>query len=173
MQKTAAQSKLTPAQRYYRKHRAEIIEKIKGRHRKGGPDYEKHLKAQREYYWRHRNEVVERRKEFYRKNAARMSRNAAVFKGHVRRATRAYLGNKCACCGETEQEFLSVDHVRNNGAKHRREKGREAWMWEVWKAIKEKRIVTEYQLMCFNCNFSKHFGKGVCAHKRRAAKEAE
>lgn len=170
MKKTA---ELTPAQRYYRKNRAGHIEVVMASHRKGNPGYEKHLKAQREYYWRHRDERIAYTQDFYRKNARRLSRKNAAFKGHVRRTVRAYLGNKCVCCGETEQEFLSVDHVRNNGAKHRREKGREAWMWEVWKAIKDKRIVTEYALMCFNCNFSKHFGKGVCAHKRRTVKEAQ
>jgi len=171
--KTAEQAKLTTAQRTYRKHRRRHIEVVMASHRKGAPGYEKHLKAQKLYYERHRDERVEYARDFYRKNAKRLSRNTAAFKGHVRRTVRAYLGNKCVCCGVMEQEFLSVDHVRNNGAKHRREKGREAWMWEVWKAIKEKRIVTDYQLMCFNCNFSKHFGKGVCVHKRRAAKEAK
>jgi hypothetical protein len=33
-----------------------------------------------------------------------------------------YNGNppRCACCGETEERFLTIDHINNDGAEHRR-----------------------------------------------------
>ena len=33
----------------------------------------------------------------------------------------SFYGNKCNCCGETEIKFLSLDHINNDGAKHRKE----------------------------------------------------
>ena len=33
----------------------------------------------------------------------------------------AYYGGKCACCGESAFEFLTIDHINNNGSMHRKE----------------------------------------------------
>lgn len=35
-------------------------------------------------------------------------------------ALQAY-GGKCACCGESNVEFLAIDHINGNGNKHRAE----------------------------------------------------
>jgi len=35
----------------------------------------------------------------------------------------AYGGFKCVCCGETEPRFLQLDHINDDGAKHRKEVG--------------------------------------------------
>jgi hypothetical protein len=35
-------------------------------------------------------------------------------------AYKAYGGFRCACCGEAEPLFLSLDHVNNDGAAHRK-----------------------------------------------------
>ncbi len=34
-----------------------------------------------------------------------------------------HYGKKCACCGESIYEFLTIDHINNDGAKHKRERG--------------------------------------------------
>ena len=47
----------------------------------------------------------------------RTKRAQAVCKEQV---YEAYGGYKCACCGETEPMFLSIDHIDNNGAEERR-----------------------------------------------------
>ena len=38
-------------------------------------------------------------------------------------AIMAYGGYECACCGEAEPLYLSIDHVNNDGAQHRKELG--------------------------------------------------
>src|SRR3990167_1413451 len=30
------------------------------------------------------------------------------------------LGGKCACCGEATPEFMTIDHIHNDGASHRK-----------------------------------------------------
>src|ERR1019366_4483037 len=35
----------------------------------------------------------------------------------------AAYGGKCACCGETERIFLTIDHIGGGGAEHRRQFG--------------------------------------------------
>lgn len=75
-----------------------------------------------------------------------------------------YYGGRCVCCGETEIEFLAIDHINNDGAAHRRTQnlsGGHMYIWLIKNSFPEG-----FQLLCHNCNFSKHFGNGVCVHKR-------
>lgn len=80
-----------------------------------------------------------------------------------------YGGRRCACCGETELTFLSIDHVNNDGAAHRRALGYKGngrgggsrtMLW-----LKTNGFPPGFQVLCFNCNHSKHVNNGTCAHK--------
>ena len=72
-------------------------------------------------------------------------------------------GGKCNCCGEAEQQFLQIDHINNDGYKHRREilKGRPIYEWLKMMGFPKD----EFQLLCANCNYSKRLNNGVCIHK--------
>ena len=75
----------------------------------------------------------------------------------------AYGGFLCACCGETEPKFLSIDHVDNNGAEHRKkigEGGDRLLRWLVANQFPEG-----FQILCANCNQGKKINKGICPHK--------
>ncbi len=79
-------------------------------------------------------------------------------------AFNAYGGPTCRCCGETEFAFLQIDHVRNDGAAHRRVYPSRIYYW-----LKNNNYPKGFQVLCANCNFAKGFF-GVCPHKRRIAK---
>jgi hypothetical protein len=74
---------------------------------------------------------------------------------------------KCACCGESEQDFLVIDHINGRGNEHRRTifgqiaaGGYRMHRWLVKEGFPEG-----FQLLCANCNTSK--GKhGECVHKK-------
>lgn len=72
-----------------------------------------------------------------------------------------YGGARCACCGETELEFLSIDHVMNDGAEHRKRVIAASLLgWLI-----RNRFPAGFQVLCMNCNFAK--GKlGYCPHAR-------
>ena len=38
----------------------------------------------------------------------------------TRQEVMAHYGNKCACCGETAQAFLTLDHTNGGGRQHRK-----------------------------------------------------
>lgn len=82
------------------------------------------------------------------------------------RVYQAY-GNKCKCCGESEQCFLTLDHVNNDGANHRRSLG---WTYKhgaravFYKWVIDNQFPAMIQLLCMNCNFGKTRNKGVCPH---------
>jgi len=75
---------------------------------------------------------------------------------------KAY-GGKCACCGESIPEFLTIDHIANDGNKHR-EKDKTMQGGGLYRWLKKNNYPKDnYQLLCCNCNFAKgHFGG--CPH---------
>ncbi len=76
----------------------------------------------------------------------------------------AYGGYKCACCGETEPSFLSIDHINNDGAKHKRENrlhtGEQMYRWLVRNDFPDG-----FQVLCMNCQWGKRNNSGICPHK--------
>lgn len=69
-------------------------------------------------------------------------------------------GGQCACCGEANHYFLTIDHVNNDGAEHRRKAGGHAKTFdEIYKTPYNPR----FQLLCHNCNSAKG-NYGSCPH---------
>lgn len=78
-----------------------------------------------------------------------------------RQAMLAY-GGRCSCCGEDELIFLTIDHLDNSGAEHRRILGRGGARLYQW--LKARGYPEGFQVLCFNCNFAK--SNGGCPHAR-------
>ncbi len=77
----------------------------------------------------------------------------------------ALFGNVCTCCSEKRTECLSLDHVEEDGSRLR-EEGIHATGYNLYRRILNGTVSADgLQLMCFNCNFSKHIG-GCCIHRR-------
>ena len=73
----------------------------------------------------------------------------------------SHFGVKCACCGEQNILFLTLDHVNGVLSGYRNGKNKEQIYRDV---IKDNYDPTKYQLLCMNCNFAKgQFGE--CPHK--------
>ena len=68
---------------------------------------------------------------------------------------------QCACCGESEEDFLTLDHINGGGSKQKRElRGGSTRLMQI---LKKEKYPTGYQVLCMNCNLSK--GKhGSCIH---------
>ena len=77
----------------------------------------------------------------------------------------AYGGFVCACCGETEPKFLSIDHINNNGAEQRRNRdyGSSGTAFYLW--LRKNAFPEGYQVLCMNCQVGKHRNGGVCPHQ--------
>lgn len=76
------------------------------------------------------------------------------------------IGKVCACCGESRFEFLSIDHVNNDGYKHRKETSSR----NLYYMLSRPDYKSEYalQTLCFNCNFAKRYNGGICPHQERS-----
>jgi hypothetical protein len=129
--------------------------------------YEKHKEAQllaaREY--RQRAPIKDRssyNRALYIEQREQRALSRIILKTEVYNA----LGNVCACCGEAEVEFLTIDHVNNDGGGKRSESGRRLTGNSVYLEVKRSGFdKTRFQILCMNCNWAK--GRhGKCPHKK-------
>jgi len=72
-------------------------------------------------------------------------------------------GNKCVCCGEGEIDFLAIDHINNDGHKDRQD-GHSGGI-SFYRRIIKNGFPSDLQILCHNCNWSKHVNNGKCIHQ--------
>ncbi len=69
-----------------------------------------------------------------------------------------HYGGKCAFCGDANINHLSIDHMNNDGAKHRKEKGfnnsRKIYTW-----LRKNNYPDGFQVLCHTHNLEKGFYK--------------
>ena len=122
----------------------------------------------RAYYLKHYDENKKRYRshaETWRKENPEKSRaiNRRA-RAKLRRTVIQAYGGKCACCGIDDWRFLSIDHVGNDGATHRKDPRFTSARIYRW-LKKNKYPKDNFQVLCYNCNLAKaHFG-GVCPHQ--------
>lgn len=77
-------------------------------------------------------------------------------------------GGMCTCCGETGLEFLTLEHVHNDGKAHRDAIG--GLGIKVWSDLKKRGWPKDdYTILCWNCNCAKKYGK-FCMHNKEKYK---
>lgn len=98
-----------------------------------------------------------------RRSPIRLEKNARWRAALKREVFEAYGGFSCSCCGEKERKFLCLDHVKNDGAKHRKKIGEGGDRILRW--LKKNGFPKGFQVICANCNQGKHLNGGVCPHR--------
>lgn len=122
--------------------------------------------SQRRYRERHPEQVRESVRRSYHKNKEKYKpkKKASEHKRYleVRKKVLTYYGGnppRCACCGETQDEFLTIDHISGGGTKHRKRIRRPFYRW-----LLENNFPEGYRVLCMNCNHS--LGQyGYCPHQ--------
>jgi len=179
---------------YRQKHREEIKEYLKQYYQR--PEIKKHIKEykkeyQKEYYQRPevrererahdriRDKLPKRREQKNKGNKKYCEKPEVQLKNKIYRKERwaklklivltYYGGNppKCACCNESRIEFLTIDHVNNDGKKHRKQigspTGGKFYRWLVQHNFPNNPLL---QVLCFNCNYGKRVNGGICPHEK-------
>lgn len=103
--------------------------------------------------------------------ASRRKRHSEKIKAEV---YLAYGGARCACCGESELSFLTLDHIHNDGAEWRRKtfrrnKGRGGVSTYHW--CKRNNFPPIFQVLCWNCQWGKVLNGGVCPHQKETCND--
>lgn len=79
-------------------------------------------------------------------------------------------GGQCACCGETNPLFLSLDHIARDGAEHRKRyagqnsRSRAGNGARVMRDAIRQPDKTRFRILCFNCNLGRERNGGICPH---------
>jgi hypothetical protein len=119
--------------------------------------YHDHPEQYRAYVRKYRNND----KEAYKAKDREKHRQKKV------KVFEAYGGAVCACCGEQHFSMLTIDHMNNDGAAHRLVigKGKKNVGSRLYQWLITNKFPSGFQVLCFNCNSSKHINGGTCEHK--------
>ena len=125
-----------------------------GHSKKLGPG-RKLTDAEKTRRWRRNHLEQLRRKDryAYKKNREKI---LASYRQAKADAIAAY-GGKCACCGEASLCFLTLDHVFNDGAAHRKKAGLGRASWSIYRYLRRRGYPQDgrFQVLCYNCNCAK------------------
>lgn len=109
---------------------------------------------QKEHRFKYRIENQEVRLRDIARQRERQSRG--------RRKCFEHYGQQCVCCGENHYEFLTFDHVNNDGARHRSGIGTGS---AITRWLIANHFPDSVQVLCWNCQWGKRLC-GVCPHQK-------
>jgi hypothetical protein len=115
------------------------------------------------YKWREKYPEINKAmsRKYYALNKETYKERDRIRRLKIRQDVLKKYGNKCNCCGEKEYTFLAIDHVGNDGNKHRKElKYKDITVWAY-----RNGYPNNLQILCHNCNHGKYLNGGICPHK--------
>jgi len=79
-----------------------------------------------------------------------------------------HYGWECKCCQESIPEFLTMDHINNDGYLDRMKRGwkKKLTSKDLYYMIIKEGFPDRFQTLCQNCNLGKLIGDGVCPHEK-------
>lgn len=89
--------------------------------------------------------------------------SVARYQARIKAEVFSTYGNCCACCGELEMAFLTIDHVSGGGRQERIQNKMSSN--KLFLTIRRLGFPPAYQILCANCNMAKHT-RGVCPHQK-------
>ena len=133
---------------------------------KNGVTYYKTARhVQKAYYERHKNLILMKQRIRWSENKEIYRASYKLWHYNQRRRRKieaiAAYGGKCACCGESELQFLCIDHINGGGNKHRATIKGGSLNFYRW--LKRNGYPYGFRVLCWNCNAS--YGLfGNCPH---------
>jgi hypothetical protein len=120
-------------------------------------------KNQIQYYEKNKGKLKEYVKNWGKNNPDKRQKYCMSWRWNLRLEVIKEYGGHCKCCGENIPEFLTLDHINNDGGTKRKLKS-EVIGGSFYRWIKLNGFPKDnFQLLCMNCNFAKgHFGG--CPH---------
>lgn len=147
---------------YYRewrkKNRNKLNRKARARYHK---DPEKEMRRHAKWVEANRDRLNAYCRANRLKHKEKINRSAKAYRAKAKdEVFRHYGGYKCACCGESNRKFLTMDHmVKGTHGKYER---KQLCIW-----IKQHNFPPHFQVLCYNCNLGRDKNNGVCPHKDR------
>lgn len=118
--------------------------------------------------WRLKNkEHIRKYNQLYRETHDETSRHREYSRQLRIKVLTHYCDNQkpnCACCGETNIEFMCIDHINGGGEQHRKALGGNGGAVALW--LKRNNFPLGFRVLCHNCNSSIGY-YGYCPHDRK------
>lgn len=112
-----------------------------------------------------RDRLAKVRSDYYEANKEKIREQTAIkHRERKIRVLRAY-GGQCTCCGEKNLGLLTLDHVNDNGAEHRKSLGFAKASVRIYAWAEANGFPDLLQVQCWNCNSGRYHNKGTCPHK--------
>ena len=146
------QKRIDAYQKEYREKNREYLRKQDSEYYHARAKFNPQRKINRKAWEKKNAESIREYQKQYRKTYKIKIQNK-IFKA---------FGEKCTCCGKTDRQFLTIDHINGRTGNHKRKKITGTKLWA--KIVREGCDKTKYQILCFACNLSKGV-HGICAHK--------
>lgn len=118
-----------------------------------------------------RDENIILMREYYRHSKPAHTESMRKQKAKLYELFFSRYGKTCLCCGESDKRFLSIEHLNNDGAAHRRSLAGRSPDHTI-RDLRKRGWPTGYATLCFNCNMGKARMGGACPHVIDRAREA-
>lgn len=117
------------------------------------------------YYREHRPGIIAKAMQWQRDNPKQRRTNALSYYYRLQfEAIEAYGGFRCACCGETEPMFLTIDHINDDGKAHRA-RIQSTGGAKLYKSLRDEGWPKGFRVLCMNCNQGRYRNGGACPHE--------
>ena len=127
------------------------------------------------YYKRNVVDMRARSTRWYQEHPEQARERYKAWLVKLRNGVFEHYGTKCACCGETERVFLTIDHVDGGGNQHRKtlrpSGSHKASSVDFYRWLRKNKYPKGFQTLCRNCNVAK-YRFGICPHEAERARES-
>ena len=106
--------------------------------------------------------LKEYKREWTLKNPEKVTANMTRYRLKIKSKALSIYGLECACCGEDDIGFLSIDHINGVGVKKRKEHGSGMNFYGILLKMEKQK---DLQVLCYNCNLGRHKRNRTCPHK--------
>ena len=76
---------------------------------------------------------------------------------------------RCACCGTPDHWMLTIEHIYNDGADHRRAMSESGTSVSIYRYLRREGWPPGFEILCLNCNVAKQ-RLGDCPHRNHEAR---
>ena len=153
-------------QTYYERNREKLLAYAKDRTSK--IPIEERRAYHRSWYAKNKEKLKpilnERAKKDYWNKREFKQKQAKGYRDKIKDEFFLEYGNKCACCGEVERAFLTLEHINRDGKLHRDTVGHTVTS-QLRDLKKRGWPKGDYEILCFNCNRAT-WEQGICPHRR-------
>lgn len=169
--KTNPKTSSTSGARQVKKRRVRqcktCLDAMRTERRKANP--EKYAEQQRKYRAADKEKAKSRARKHYADHKEKILARLKRKRDSLRLEMITAYGGACECCGENHPIFLTLDHINNNGAQHRKILSNGYSRSGNGKVIQQLKSLgwpkENYRLLCYNCNCGRHRNNGTCPHE--------